>query len=222
MRSFRWVMSLVALLAMAPSAVAAVTADALADADVVVDSDATLSDGDRQRLQGAADDLKAKGFPVKFVITETSDSNRDLTAAKLRSDLGKKLGSIDNIDGVFIIAPRQLGIDADVFPQEKQAAFEAERSTLTDDPIAGTINIAKRFQKLDEAALLPGEKLPEESFNWLLFIVLPALLILGGLFAIFRIRRAVARGDEARGTPVSDRADAPDDDPGAESETPNT
>ncbi len=222
MRSLRWVTSFVAVLVMAPFAVAAVTADALADADVVVDSGATLSDGDRQRLQSAADELTAKGFPVKFVVTEAADAEGDLTAAKLRAELGKKLGSIDNIDGVFIIAPRQLGIDADVFPREKQEAFDAERSTLAGDPIAGTINIAKRFQKLDEAALLPGEKLPEKSFNWLLLVVLPAVLILGGLFAIVRIRRAVARGDAARGTQVSDGADAPDDDPGAEGETPNT
>jgi hypothetical protein len=194
-----------------------VTVADLQAADVIYDPGATPDADDQARLQGAADDLRAKGFPTKFIVTGTRLADADATARGLRDALGAELGDIQKIKAVFVLGPRQLGTGANAFPAEIAEAFEAERTVFENDAVAGVINVANRLQERDAAGLLPGEELPDDDFNWLLFILLPALVLLAGIVAVVMIRRSVARGQAAR----SGGSDAPDDDARSEGETPD-
>lgn len=191
-------MILVALIVAAVGASAGHGAVSVADlraGDVVFDDGANRPAADRERLQRAADALRAKGFPTKFVVMATAPKDPDRVAADLRKGLAREVG-IGNIDAVLVLGHRTLGISANVFQSERSAAFQAEVATLKTDDIAGTINVANRLQQFDEAGALPGETVTKKSDSGVpaaLIGVLAAVLV-GGLVAIFLIRRAVKRG----------------------------
>jgi hypothetical protein len=179
---------------MAPAANAAVSVADLQANDVVFDAGVTRSAEDRARLQSAADELRAKAFPTKFVVVATGPKNLDEVASDLRGGLAKKIG-VDNIDAVLVLGNRQLGISADVFQSERDQAFQAEVDTLKSDDIAGTINVAKRLQAFDQAGALPGDN-PAESDGgisaWIIaLIVVAAVAVIAGAFLA---RRAAKRG----------------------------
>jgi hypothetical protein len=181
----------------APAAHAAVTAADLQQSDVVFDTGVTRSDEDRARLQSAADELRAKSFPTKFVVVASGPANLDKLAFELRRDLAEKIGGIDDIDAVLVLGKRQLGISADVFDSERQQAFQAEVDTLRSDDIAGTINVAKRLQAFDEAGALPGDtsQTPADDGlpGWAIALIAAAGLVVIGV-VVFLIRRAVKHG----------------------------
>jgi len=177
-----------------PAAHAAVGVADLQASDVVLDTGVTRTAEDRARLQSAADELRAKTFPTKFVVVATGSKNLDEIAGDLRKGLAAKVG-IDNIDAVLVLGVRQLGISADVFPSERDQAFQAEIDTLRSDDIAGTINVAKRLQAFDEAGALPGDTTTESGDGisaWIiaLIVVAAAAVIVGAFIA----RRAAKHG----------------------------
>ncbi len=176
----------------APAAHAAVSVADLQAGDVVFDTGVTRSAEDRARLQSAADELRAKAFPTKFVVVATGPKNLDKLAFDLRAGLAKKIG-VDNIDAVLVLGNRQLGINADVFQSERDQAFQAEIDTLRSDDIAGTINVAKRLQAFDQAGALPGDKPAKSDGGFPVWAII--LIVLGGLavVAVFLVRRAVRR-----------------------------
>jgi hypothetical protein len=191
--------------------------DELTASEVFYVNGATPDGDDRERLQASADDLDAKGYPVKFIVTRTALADPDRTANRLRSQATAALGDPRQVTlAVFILGPRQFG-GAGALPGEIPDAFEAERSVFEDDPVAGVINVANRLQKRAEAGLLSAdEPLPDNGFNWLLYILVP-LVLLAGIVAVVLIRRSVARGQAV----TSGGPGAPDDDPGSEGQSPD-
>lgn len=178
-----------------PTAHAAVDVADLQASDVVFDTGVTRSADDRARLQTAADELGAKGFPTKFVVVATGPTNLDKLAFDLRAGLAKKIG-VDNIDAVLVLGKRQLGISADVFQSERDKAFQAEIDTLRSDDIAGTIAVANRLQAFDQAGALPGDASSAESDGGLPWWII-ALIVVGAIAVIvgaFLARRAAKRG----------------------------
>jgi hypothetical protein len=181
----------------APAAHAAVSVADLQANDVVFDAGVTRSAEDRARLQSAADELRAKAFPTKFVVVSTGPKSLDKVAFDLRAGLAKKIG-VDNIDAVLVLGNRQLGINADVFQSERDQAFQAEIDTLRSDDIAGTINVANRLQAFDEAGALPGDKPAKSDGGISAWII--ALIVVAGIAVIagaFLARRAAKRGAAA-------------------------
>ena len=118
--------------------------------DVVFDAGVNRPAADRERLQSAADELRGKSFPTKFVVVARAPKNIDALAATLRRGLAKQVG-IDNIDAVLVLAPHQLGVNADVFETERATAVQEALPTLKTDEIAGTILLANRLQQFDAA-----------------------------------------------------------------------
>lgn len=195
MRRLRLLFALLAAGLVAPAAThAAVTVDQLQASDVVFDTGVALGDADRARLQAAADDLKAKEFPTKFVVVAQRPKDLDVLAKDLRDGLALRIG-LDQIDGVFVLGPRELGIAADAFDQEKLDAFNAERDTLRADGVQGMINVANRLQALDAAGALPGDPDPPKKGGFSAAII--GLLIaagVAGLIAMMLARRTARRG----------------------------
>lgn len=186
--------ALVACLA-APAAHAAVTLAELQASDVVFDTGVERSSADRARLQRAADELKAKSFPTKFVVVARGPRNLDRYAFDLRKTLAEKVG-VDNIDAVLVLGNRQLGISADVFENERDKAFKAEIATLRSDDIAGTINVANRLQAFDQAGALPGdtpERKSDDGVAWWIILVI-GILAAGAVVVVVLARRAAKRG----------------------------
>ena len=195
MRRLLFVAALIMAAVLASTAQGAVSVADLQANDVVFDTGVTRSADERARLQAAADDLRAKGFPTKFVVVATGTKQLDSVAAGLRKGLADTIG-VDNIDAVLVLGNRQLGINADVFQSERDEAFRAEVDTLRSDDIAGTINVANRLQAFDEAGALPGstsEATSDDGIAWWLI----ALIVVGAVAAIaaaFLARRAAKRG----------------------------
>ena len=191
-------------------AAAAVDVASLRTADVVIEDGAPYGTAERDRLQSAADDLRARDFPVKFVVLAKAAANADITAARLRGDLAREIGE-DKVDAVFVLGPRQLGIAGTVFQSERLKAFEDERATLERDPIQGTINVAKRLQDCDAIAAidepcgrLDGRTAKGGGLSGGLIALLIGVLAVGVLAFSFA-RRAAKRG-EARKAREDDRA----------------
>ena len=196
MSRLRLLLALLTIGLIAPAAAnAAVTVDQLQASDVVFDTGVTLGDADRARLQDAADDLKGKSFPTKFVVVAQRLQDLDRLAADLRSGLALRIG-LENIDGVFILGPRELGIAADAFEQEKIDAFNAETDTLRTDSVQGMINVANRLQALDAAGALPGDTTsPKKGISGAIIGLIIAVGI-AGIVAMAFARRAAKRGAE--------------------------
>jgi hypothetical protein len=195
MRRLLIVAALITAGVLATTAHGAVSVADLQANDVVFDTGVTRSADERAQLQAAADDLRAKGFPTKFVVVATGTKNPDAVAADLRKGLADTIG-IDNIDAVLVLGNRQLGISADVFQSERDEAFQAEVDTLRSDDIAGTINVANRLQAFDAAGALPGSASEESSGDGLAWWLI-ALIVLGAVAAIvaaFLARHAAKRG----------------------------
>lgn len=173
---------------------AAVSVADLRAADVVFDDGVNRPDADRERLQRAADSLRGKEFPTKFVVVPKTSKDLDQVAAELRKGLADEVG-MKNIDAVLVLGSRELGISADVFDSERVTAFQAEVETLRTDDIAGTINIANRLQKFDEAAALPGDDSSTSTGGGFSGLVIAALVAVGlaGLVGIILARRMAKR-----------------------------
>lgn len=173
------------------------TAVSVADlraADVVFDDGVNRPDADRERLQRAADSLRGKEFPTKFVVVGKTSKDLDRVAAELRKGLADEVG-IQSIDAVLVLGSRELGIAADVFDSERVAAFQAEVETLRTDDISGAINIAKRLQKFDEEAALPGDDSSTSTGGGFSGLVIAALVAVGlaGLVGVILARRMAKR-----------------------------
>jgi hypothetical protein len=128
------------------------------------------------------------------VLVASADGDLDATARRLRSGLAAEIG-LEQIDAVYVLGPRELGIDADAFPREIAETLDAQRATLQQDDIQGVINIAERLQFLDEVAALPGEPIErlDEGFpTWA--IILLVLAGVAGIVAFVFARRAATRG----------------------------
>jgi len=164
--------------------------------DVVFDDGVNRPDADRERLQRAADSLRGKKFPTKFVVVAKTSKDLDQVAAELRKGLADEVG-IQSIDAVLVLGSRELGINADVFDSERVTAFQAEVATLRTDDIAGTINIANRLQKFDEAAALPGDDSSTSPGGGFSGWVIAALVAVGlaGVVGVVLARRAAKRSD---------------------------
>src|SRR3990172_3478908 len=78
---------------------AAVSVADLRTNDVVFDDGVNRPDADRERLQGAADSLRGKEFPTKFVVVAKTSKDLDQVAAELRRGLVDEVG-IQGIDAV--------------------------------------------------------------------------------------------------------------------------
>lgn len=199
----------------ATGVLAAVSGQDLRGTDVFFEPGVTRPDADRDRLQAAADELKDKGFPTKFVVVAERPADGDAFAKKLRTEVG-----VDQVSAVLVLAPRQLAIGAKVFDCEKQLAFDAEVETLRTDDVQGTINVARRLQEFAEIGALRDEKCNEidgptkdTGFPVWAIVVLAAVGVVG-IVAIVLIRRAVKRSEARREAEAA--AEAPTTEPGGE------
>jgi len=218
MRRLPLLVLLAALAALAPVAAGAVTAKDLTTKNVVFDTGVARPAGDLTRLETAAADLAAKGFPTKFVVLATALPGMDREARLLRRGLARALGP-DAVDAVLVLAPHQLGVDAKVLNCERRLAFEAEVPTLKTDDIQGTINIARRLQGYDAQQALRDSNCNEiepatgsgGGRRGLLIGVLVAAGLLVALAAVLA-RRAATRGaaDETDAGEAGDRASGED------------
>lgn len=192
----RRVVILVALIVAALGASAGHGAVSVADLranDVVFDTGVSRPDADRARLQSAADELRGKSFPTKFVLLARAPKDIDHLAATLRGGLGRQIG-IDKIDAVLVLAPHQLGISADVFDSERTAARQDGVPALRADDIAGVILVADRLQQFDKAGALPGADTSTSGGGvsaWLIAVLAAAGL--AGVVAVVLARRAAKR-----------------------------
>lgn len=207
----RRLLSLITLLAVGGLATPAgatppITVDELLRSDVIVAPGASLSDGDRARLQAAAKELaKPNGagiaFPTKFVLIPAPGAGANLRAdaEELRAGAIKRLKDPAKLDAVLLLAPRALGISANAFNQDIDSAFTAERSTFQKDPVAGVIAIAKRFQALEAT----GEQTPGATPKAVDDGVSPlvwgggAVVLLIGAVGFAMARRTAKRADAA-------------------------
>ncbi len=184
----------------ASAAVDGISVAELQKMDVLAAPGATLTADERTRLEAAASDLAAKGFPTKFIAVPApaAGTNLDSDARSVRNDLAGALGNIDKIDAVILLAPRSVGVSVDAFASEVAAAFEAEKATFAKDRAAGAINLVNRLQKLDAAAAIPGDtSTPDKGISPVVWI-LGGVVIALGLIAMAFARRAAARGVAAR------------------------
>lgn len=189
----------------------------VASTPVVVAKGAELNDGDRALLEDSVRDLEqpGKAFPTRYVIVADTPSGESLDqmARSLRRDVAEKVGGIDNIDAVVLLAPRGIGISADAFQAEVDDALTQERSALMDHTAQGAVNVVNRLQQADaNAALELGEKAPDKGgvapWVWIVGGVVIALGIVAMIFA----RRAAARGERAKEEAESAAAGTPDGD----------
>ena len=183
--------------ALVPTAARAdVNATDLKTNDVVFGVGVSRPAGERAKLQAAADALRAKSFPTKFVVVAGAPKDIDAKAAELRRGLAKQVG-IDNIDAVLVLAPHRLGVSADVFDSERATAVQDAIATLKTDDIAGTILVANRLQQFDQAGALPGDTSTKSTGGgipgWLIAIIVLAALavIVGAVLARRAAKRAV-------------------------------
>ena len=198
MRRLPILVALLAGLLMPSLGHAAVSVADLRANDVVFDAGVNRPAADRERLQSAADELRGKSFPTKFVVVARAPKNIDALAATLRRGLAKQVG-IDNIDAVLVLAPHQLGVNADVFETERATAVQEALPTLKTDEIAGTILLANRLQQFDEAGALPGDVTSTSKGGGLSGWVIAALVVaglavlVGAVLARRASKRAAAR-----------------------------
>ncbi|HYH52240.1 MAG TPA: hypothetical protein VEG38_22070, partial [Acidimicrobiia bacterium] len=114
------VVFLAGLVGMQPAG-AQVTAEELATSDVVVEPSASVSGADRERLAGAARDLRQRGVPTKFVVV----ANRPVNPTSRAQELRRAIGFNGNVL-VLSQSPRSLGIASAMVPQAAiQDAFNA-------------------------------------------------------------------------------------------------
>lgn len=196
------ILIVLALAALVPTVARAdVSAADLRANDVVFGAGVNRSAGDRERLQAAADGLREKRFPTKFVVVAGAPKDIDAQAATLRRELAKQVG-IDNVDAVLVLTPHRLGVSADVFDSERATAVQDAIATLKTDDIAGTILVANRLQQFDQAGALPGDTATTSTgggiSGWIIaVIVLVALAVLVG---IVLARRAAKRAVQHHAT----------------------
>lgn len=213
-----------ALLASAASAVgqsAPITVDQLlAGDDVIVADGAPVTDDERARLLQAAQDLAAPAdndetFPTKFVLVPApaGDVNLDAQAAELHRAAIERLGTVDRLDAVILLAPRAIGIAANAFPSEIEQTLNEFQPQLTRDRVAGAVAIASRLKELDVANLLPGEDLPSQEVRGrgLLLWVSAAIIALIGVIGVIASRRAAKDRDRRQQDAEDVAARAADD-----------
>lgn len=138
-----------AVLGPARPAGAEVQPSELAASDVVIESAASVSAEERDRLGTAARILRDRGAPTKFVVVAARPLNPVQTARDLRRAIGFN-GSVL----VLSQSPRSLGIASGLPGPTIQDAFDSSQSDLQADPVDGTIAVAERLA--DAATGGPG------------------------------------------------------------------
>ena len=176
---------------------AQVTPEELAAADVVIDPAATVSAEERGRLSAAAEDLRRRGAPTKFVIL----AQRPVNPPQLARDLRQSIGFNGNVL-VLSQSPRSLGIASGRPGSSVQEAFDSELPRLQTDPVDGTIAVATRLATAPSGASdaprapaggTAGGDEGGGGSGWLLL----GLLALGGFGLVALMRRAGRRQAEA-------------------------
>jgi hypothetical protein len=139
----------------APVLRAKVDPAAITTADVVVEDGAPLADADRARLEEAATRLRSQGIPTKFVVVATRPP--ETPAGEYARQLRQAAGFDGNLLVLFL-SPGSLGLASSRVPNaDLDAAFAAERPTLSADPVAGTIAVADRLARIAPATVLPED-----------------------------------------------------------------
>lgn len=122
-------------------AAAEVTPAQLAASDVVIETGVPLDVADQNQLAAAAQELRTRSVPTKFVVVANRPVNPTETARQLRRAIGFNGNVL-----VLSQSPQSLGIASGSVPDaEIQAAFNASVPELRADPIAGTIAVAERL-----------------------------------------------------------------------------
>ncbi len=209
----RLVLGLVALLLLWSTGAAAqpappVDVKTLLASDVIVAPGGSFTPDERTTLTAAATELakvdeNGESFPSKFIAVPAPAEgvNLDLVARDLRRAGLEQLKDADALDGVFLIAPRALGIGANAFQDEIQAAFAAELDTLRRDRAEGTVAIARRLQYLDAInARVSASDDTNDGISSVMVILIGAVIVVGAV-GILLARRAGMRRNK---TPPSE------------------
>ncbi|MDX6646890.1 MAG: hypothetical protein QOK40_2617, partial [Miltoncostaeaceae bacterium] len=132
-------LAMLALIAL-PAGALALTSDVtqrLRTADVAAEAGAGVSAGDIARLDQAAADMRARGFPTKFVLVANASDATDGAASALRSQLGRS-----TVATVILLGPRRVGISS---ARPAAAIFNELRPAFRADPVGGAIQLADRL-----------------------------------------------------------------------------
>jgi hypothetical protein len=135
------VLSAAAILAGAVPALALVDLAAVASSDVAVERGASVSAAQRAQLEDSAASLAQRDTPVKYVLLRTKPTDAQGYANRLRSTLAYR-------GDILVLSPGNLRIASGLRTSDVQAAFDSQRATLRQDPVAGTIAVAERLSDL--------------------------------------------------------------------------
>jgi hypothetical protein len=125
----------------AGSAVALVDLAAVASSDVAIERGASVSAAQRAQLEASAASLAQRGTPVKYVVLRTKPTDAQGYANRLRSTLAYQ-------GDILVLSPNNLRIASGLRTSDVQAAFDSQRATLRQDPVAGTIAVAELLSDL--------------------------------------------------------------------------
>jgi hypothetical protein len=187
-----------AWLVTAGTAGALVALEDVAASAVSVEEGANLSDADRQRLEESSRALTAAGTPVKYVVL----ASRPADPQGYASGLGQRLGYRGD---VLVLSPNNLAIGSRLPSSTVQEAFESQRATLRQDPVAGTIAVAQGLSQARLSGVAPVDGGSSGSpgaasdggggggGGFVFFSFLPLLFFGGIIFFVLRMVRGRRR-----------------------------